>query len=125
MSRLRMVGAPGRNDQISPCIVIVVFLYLTPPRCARDSAKDSAVTARVKKRNKAVAPRCPYEWFDDSRRHPDGGRGAHRLSRTNAGGDVIRRRWNNLDSMKDSSNPVMIPYHDLMIATSSVRFRLI
>jgi len=57
----------------------------------------------VKKRNKAVAPRCPYEWFDDSRRHPDGGRGAHRLSRTDAGGDVIRRRWNNLDSMKDSS----------------------
>jgi hypothetical protein len=27
----------------------VVFLYLTPPRCARDSAKDSAVTARVKR----------------------------------------------------------------------------
>ena len=28
---------------------------------------------------------------------------ACRLSRTDAGGDVIRRRWNNLDSMKDSS----------------------
>jgi hypothetical protein len=28
---------------------------------------------------------------------------AHRLSRTDAGGDVIQRRWNNLDSMKDSA----------------------
>jgi hypothetical protein len=44
-----MAGAAGRNDRISLCIVIVVFLYLTPPRCARDSAKDSAVTARVKR----------------------------------------------------------------------------
>ena len=54
MSRLRMVGAAGRNDRISLCAVIVVFLYLTFPlpdvsRCARDSAKESAVTAPVKR----------------------------------------------------------------------------
>jgi hypothetical protein len=28
---------------------------------------------------------------------------AHRLSRTGAGGDIIRRRWNNLESIKDSA----------------------
>jgi hypothetical protein len=54
VSRLRMAGAAGRNDRISLCTVIVVFLYLTVPlldvsRCARDSAKDLAVTARVKR----------------------------------------------------------------------------
>jgi hypothetical protein len=27
----------------------------------------------------------------------------HRLSRTGAGGDIIRRRWNNLESIKDSA----------------------
>jgi hypothetical protein len=49
-----MVGAAGRNDRISLCTVIVVFPYLTftlpdVSRCARDGAKDLAVTARVKR----------------------------------------------------------------------------
>ena len=41
------------------------------------------------------------------------------------GGDVIRRRWNNLESIKAAQNPMMSAYHDLMIATSSVRVRLV
>jgi len=38
--------------------------------------------------------------------------------------DVIRR-WNNLESIKAAQNPMMSAYHDLMIATSSVRVRLV
>jgi hypothetical protein len=35
-----MVGAAGRNDRISLCIVIVVFLYLTS-HAARATAKKN------------------------------------------------------------------------------------
>ena len=48
MSRLRMVGAAGRNDRISLCIVIVVFLYLTS-HAARDGEKRMSRHARVKR----------------------------------------------------------------------------
>jgi hypothetical protein len=45
--------------------------------------------------------------------------------RIDAGDDIIRRRWNNLDSMKDSPISRDDSHHDLMIPTSSVRFRLV
>jgi len=48
VSRLRMVGAAGRNDRISLCIVIVVFLYLTS-HAARVTAKKMSRHARVKR----------------------------------------------------------------------------
>jgi hypothetical protein len=48
VSRLRMVGAAGRNDRISLCIVIVVFLYLTS-HAARDGEKRMSRHARVKR----------------------------------------------------------------------------
>jgi len=43
-----MVGAAGRNDRISLCIVIVVFLYLTS-HAARVTAKKMNRHARVKR----------------------------------------------------------------------------
>jgi len=45
---MRMVGAPGRNDRISLCIVIVIFLYLTS-HAARDGKKRMSRHARVKR----------------------------------------------------------------------------
>ena len=49
MSRLRMVGAPGRNDRISLCIVIVIFLYLTSHAARATAKKRMSRHARVKR----------------------------------------------------------------------------
>jgi len=49
VSRLRMVGAAARNDRISLCIVIVVFLYLTSHAPRATAKKRKSRHARVKR----------------------------------------------------------------------------